>query len=121
MDSNGNSTKDKQNAIDPVLRYEDVTEKERTIKNEIVELGISSEGVNNLIKQSKVEGLVDQLDSISLEENSSRRRKRTLSCADWNTTLAPRYQCDDGECSVQSCLNNFTWAELMTGNNKVIK
>ncbi|XP_023300544.2 ubiquitin carboxyl-terminal hydrolase 45 [Lucilia cuprina] len=47
------------------------------------------------------------------------RRVRTQSYSDWSTTIAPRYQCEDGECSVQSCLNNFTAVELMTGNNKV--
>lgn len=34
-------------------------------------------------------------------------------------TVSARYQCDDGECSIQSCLNQFTACELMTGNNKV--
>ena len=37
----------------------------------------------------------------------------------WSATVSPRYQCDDGECSIQSCLNQFTAIELMTGNNKV--
>ena len=37
----------------------------------------------------------------------------------WVNFSAPRYQCEDGECSIQSCLNNFTGMELMTGNNKV--
>lgn len=46
-------------------------------------------------------------------------RQRTTSHSDWSTTISPRYQCDEGECSVQSCLNNFTAIELMTGNNKV--
>lgn len=36
-----------------------------------------------------------------------------------NRTLAPRYQCTEGECSVLSCLTQFTAIELMTGNNKV--
>jgi ubiquitin carboxyl-terminal hydrolase 16/45 len=39
--------------------------------------------------------------------------------ATWSATVLPRYQCDDGECSIQSCLNQFTALELMTGNNKV--
>ncbi|KFB53720.1 AGAP000666-PA-like protein [Anopheles sinensis] len=46
-------------------------------------------------------------------------RQRTYSHADWSNTIAPRYQCEDGEYSVQSCFNNFTTLELMTGNNKV--
>ncbi|XP_050079956.1 ubiquitin carboxyl-terminal hydrolase 16 [Anopheles maculipalpis] len=46
-------------------------------------------------------------------------RQRTFSHADWSNTIAPRYQCEDGEYSIQSCFNNFTAVELMTGNNKV--
>uniref|UniRef100_A0A182W615 Ubiquitin carboxyl-terminal hydrolase n=1 Tax=Anopheles minimus TaxID=112268 RepID=A0A182W615_9DIPT len=48
-----------------------------------------------------------------------RGRQRTFSHADWSNTVAPRYQCEDGEYSIQSCFNNFTAVELMTGNNKV--
>ena len=33
-------------------------------------------------------------------------------------TLAPRYQTVSHECSVMSCLNQFTSAELLTGNNR---
>lgn len=54
-----------------------------------------------------------------IEERRRKQRMRTQSYSDWNTTIAPRYQCQDGECSVQSCLNNFTAVELMTGSNKV--
>uniref|UniRef100_A0A2M4BBN5 Putative ubiquitin carboxyl-terminal hydrolase 45 isoform x2 n=1 Tax=Anopheles marajoara TaxID=58244 RepID=A0A2M4BBN5_9DIPT len=50
---------------------------------------------------------------------NQRQRQRTYSYADWSNTIAPRYQCEDGEYSVQSCFNNFTAVELMTGNNKV--
>ncbi|KDR12581.1 Ubiquitin carboxyl-terminal hydrolase 45, partial [Zootermopsis nevadensis] len=45
--------------------------------------------------------------------------RSTGGVASWSATLLPRYQCDDGECSIQSCLNQFTALELMTGNNKV--
>lgn len=37
----------------------------------------------------------------------------------WSGTISARYQCEEGECSVQSCLNQFTECELMAGNNKV--
>lgn len=53
------------------------------------------------------------------EKQAKSKRKRLHSTTDWSSTMTPRYQCEDGECSVQSCLNNFTAAELMTGNNKV--
>ena len=34
------------------------------------------------------------------------------------TSIAPRYQSSAGECSVYSCLTQFTAPELLTGNNK---
>ncbi|XP_017770908.1 PREDICTED: ubiquitin carboxyl-terminal hydrolase 16 [Nicrophorus vespilloides] len=37
----------------------------------------------------------------------------------WCGTISDRYHIEDGECSVQSCLNQFTTSELMTANNKV--
>lgn len=37
----------------------------------------------------------------------------------WSGTISARYQCEEGECSVQSCLNQFTECELLAGNNKV--
>lgn len=37
----------------------------------------------------------------------------------WSGTISSRYQCEEGECSVQSCLSQFTECELMAGNNKV--
>lgn len=37
----------------------------------------------------------------------------------WSGTMSARYQCEEGECSVPSCLNQFTECELMAGNNKV--
>lgn len=121
-DDNGNA--DSGPEMEPLLN--DVEKSSSNVKNEIIELGISSTGVNNLIKQSsKADStLSDKLEKLDFDDDLNRkskqnRRVRTYSYADWSTTLAPRYQCDDGECSVQSCLNNFTWVELMTGNNKV--
>ncbi|GAB0094365.1 Ubiquitin carboxyl-terminal hydrolase [Sergentomyia squamirostris] len=105
----------------------------------LVEVGISEGGANSLVKQNSIPP-IGEMKKLSLggkwkyedheedeeadgeEESVSFKRKsrtRTYSHADWNTTLAARYQCEDGECSVQSCLNNFTALELMTGNNKV--
>lgn len=50
----------------------------------------------------------------SINDSDSR-----LSDQRWTDTITARYQCDEGECSVQSCLNQFTACELMTGNNRV--
>lgn len=116
-DDNGNA--DSCPEMEPLLN--DVEKSSSNVKNEIIELGISSSGVNNLIKKtdSTISDKMEQLDLDDDRKPKQSRRVRTYSYADWSTTLAPRYQCDDGECSVQSCLNNFTWVELMTGNNKV--
>lgn len=67
--------------------------------------------------------IVEGFQALSLSEarksTKKSKRKRLHSHTDWSTTIAPRVQCTEGECSVQSCLNNFTALELMTGNNKV--
>ncbi|KAH8419793.1 hypothetical protein KR009_002663 [Drosophila setifemur] len=61
-----------------------------------------------------------QAEALAQAQASARsKRVRTQSYSDWSSTIAPRYQCEDGECSVQSCLNSFTAVELMTGQNKV--
>lgn len=106
--------------------------------NSVVELGISAEGSKELARQisetnaadaaNPSADLLDSFQRMSMAgggvnggggEKPSGGRKRLMSQTDWSSTIAPRYQCEDGECSVQSCLNSFTAAELMTGNNKV--
>lgn len=109
------------------------------MNNEFVELGISVKGGQQLArqisqeestdssKQTQTSLLMDSFQQMNLDEKkeakakakAKAKRKRLYSHTDWSTTIAPRYQCEDGECSVQSCLNNFTAVELMTGNNKV--
>lgn len=98
-----------------------------------MELGISVKGGKELAQQisqeEKVETtttgqtqLMDSFQEMNLgdrKEKMKSKRKRLHSHVDWGSTFAPRYQCEEGECSVHSCLNNFTVVELMTGNNKV--
>lgn len=80
--------------------------------NVVCELGLSAEGVANMMEKMSIHGEQQ-------EAKNKARRQRTISHADWGNTLAPRYQCEDNECSIQSCLNAFTAVELMAGNNKV--
>lgn len=87
-------------------------------KNVVLEQGISEAGASNIVQQLEPE-MTTTNDHRKGVAAAARKRQRTISHADWSTTIAPRYQCEDGECSVQSCLNNFTAIELMTGNNKV--
>lgn len=104
----------------------------KTANNEFLELGISAKGGKELVQQISQEdksesnqptSLLDSFQQMNLTDRKDKqaksKRKRLHSYTDWSTTIAPRYQCEDGECSVQSCLNNFTAVELMTGNNKV--
>lgn len=105
----------------------------KTGNNEFLELGISAKGGKELVQQisqeDKVENeptsLLDSFQQMNLADRkdkqakSKRKRTRLHSYIDWSSTIAPRVICEDGECSVQSCLNNFTVVELMTGNNKV--
>lgn len=99
--------------------------------NVIVEMGLSNDRKLNLVKElaltngsvDKEMSATDDFAKLNLKDESVRKQKkqrnRTYSHTDWSTTIAPRYQSEDGECSIQSCLNNFTAIELMTGNNKV--
>lgn len=85
-----------------------------SLNNVVVELAISAHGCANLVKEFTDLSIEDEKN-----KRKANRRRRTYSHADWSTTIAPRYQCEEGECSVQSCLSNFTASELMTDNNKV--
>lgn len=97
----------------------------------MLELGISCKGGQELAKQISQEdesktittSLMDSFQNLKIDKKSAKKkkekRKRLCSHTDWSNTIAPRYQCEDNECSIQSCLNNFTAVELMTGNNKV--
>jgi len=81
----------------------------RLLSNAVITSEVRSNGdiAKNVVSNGVVASEV-QLSGITTNE-----------VANWSATLLPRYQCDDGECSIQSCLNQFTALELMTGNNKV--
>lgn len=133
-DSNGNEVNEKQ---DDGPEFTDKDKHESHVKNELLELGISVKGGQKLANQASQEDeviattsaepdhthLTESFEQLKLADKKSRKnkakRKRLVSHTDWSSTIAPRYQCEDGEFSVQSCLNNFTALELMTGNNKV--
>ncbi|XP_030564447.1 ubiquitin carboxyl-terminal hydrolase 16 isoform X1 [Drosophila novamexicana] len=90
----------------------------------LVNAGLSEEGASQMRQFSSGQlQLQLQMEQLKLREQAQivarSKRVRTQSYSDWSTTIAPRYQCEVGECSVPSCLNNFTAVELMTGQNKV--
>jgi len=45
--------------------------------------------------------------------------KNARNCSAWTETLAPRTTVNEGECSVLSCLNQFTAVEYMLSTNQV--
>ncbi|XP_041981890.1 ubiquitin carboxyl-terminal hydrolase 45 isoform X2 [Aricia agestis] len=51
--------------------------------------------------------------------NTDKILQRDYLSLERQSPLSPRYVCDEDECSVQSCLSQFTALELLTGNNKV--
>jgi len=65
--------------------------------------------------------LCDSMSNLRLEAGSSLTPRKRMT-AEWTArslaSLAPRYQAQPGECSVYTCLNNFTQSELLTGSNK---
>lgn len=97
--------------------------------NVMYEATVSSAGMANLtthISKVKIEDeAVDEEDekqkAIKNQQilRQQQHRIRQISHADWSNTLGPRYQCPEGELSVQSCLNHFMSVEYMMGNNKV--
>ncbi|ALC48683.1 CG4165 [Drosophila busckii] len=92
-----------------------------TTVGSLVSPGLSEKGAS-LIRQlsiGAIEQAAAQETAAAAAKPAPQRRVRTQSYSDWSTTIAPRYQCEVGECSVPSCLNNFTAVELMTGQNKV--
>lgn len=121
--TNNNNNIADNNAGDAVTNGTD--EVEESPSASLVNKGLSKAGATLIrqISSGQIDQLQQQMDHLKLREqakaNGRSKRVRTQSYSDWSTTIAPRYQCEVGECSVQSCLNNFTAVELMTGQNKV--
>lgn len=102
---------------------------EETASNFMYEASVSSAGIETLTKSISKVKIADE-DAIDEAEKQKairdqqvlrqqQHRIRQISHADWSNTLGPRYQCPEGELSVQSCLNHFMSVEYMMGNNKV--
>lgn len=96
--------------------------------NILCEMSMSSSGIATLSSQiSKIKVEENTIEGAEREKAikeqqkkcQQKQRERLTSHIDWSNTLSPRYQCPDNELSLQSCLNNFTSIELMTGSNKV--
>ncbi|KAJ9599462.1 hypothetical protein L9F63_010077 [Diploptera punctata] len=81
-----------------------------------VESGVSPSSDKNPCIVSNDDNVQDNKNNVSTCEMKTQTNAEVTN---WSATVSPRYQCDDGECSIQSCLNQFMAIELMTGNNKV--
>lgn len=131
-DANGNNTElkspqspeKKDDMPENPFKGEEVGE---TASNVVCEATISTSGLASLtthISKVKIDGEIDEDEKQEAIKNQQmlrqqQHRTRQISHADWSNTLGPRYQCPEGELSVQSCLNHFMSVEYMMGNNKV--
>uniref|UniRef100_A0A182K832 Ubiquitin carboxyl-terminal hydrolase n=1 Tax=Anopheles christyi TaxID=43041 RepID=A0A182K832_9DIPT len=137
LDQNGNQLRSFPEKLDDTPEN---VNKESDGSNIVCEVGISAHRAAHMVRKlsggkvwssetdeealgqrlvTRVSSSVREATDVDSTSETKRSRQRTFSHADWSNTIAPRYQCEDGEYSVQSCFNNFTAVELMTGNNKV--
>lgn len=102
------------------LFYDDNSSKQSIINASETSSNIMMEGAREsgheyenekVNRKTSVRCLNDQLIMFQMEEDCD--------ITAWCNTMSPRYKCEEGECSVQSCLNQFTACELLTANNKV--
>lgn len=124
-DANGNSTelKSPQSPEKKDDMPENPFKGEDVANNVVCEATISTTGMASLtthIEKLKVDE-DDKQKAIKSQQllRQQQPRTRQISHADWSNTLGPRYQCPEGELSVQSCLNHFMSVEYMMGSNKV--
>ncbi|XP_023016937.1 ubiquitin specific protease 16/45 isoform X2 [Leptinotarsa decemlineata] len=108
----------------PESRLAFVNNKNADLKAGLEKLSLLNDGdsakVSNLFnhdEDSNMEGACGPMEQEDekMEEDDFMEEDESL----WSGTISSRYQCEEGECSVQSCLNQFTECELMAGNNKV--
>ncbi|XP_060077798.1 ubiquitin carboxyl-terminal hydrolase 16-like [Ylistrum balloti] len=84
-------------------------------------LGPSVEGGRNSPKPSNSSSMLDGVHKKTcpgLCRQASKHSKRKEAKVKSTLTLGQRYQPSSRECSIMSCLHQFTSAELLTGNNK---
>jgi len=102
--------------LDPHM--EELCRKVRRLSVSTVEVRTKEEeAVSEALAGSKDENEGDTSVS-SAEPVNGRRRLRHEWVARSLSSIAPRYQASSGECSVYSCLTQFTAPELLTGNNR---
>ena len=132
-DANGNNTelKSPQSPEKKDDMPENPFKGEESASNFMYEATVSSAGLASLSTQMSKVKIVEDAEVIDDEDEKQKaiktqqllrqqqHRTRQISHADWSNTLGPRYQCPEGELSVQSCLNHFMSVEYMMGNNKV--
>uniref|UniRef100_A0A182IYS2 Ubiquitinyl hydrolase 1 n=1 Tax=Anopheles atroparvus TaxID=41427 RepID=A0A182IYS2_ANOAO len=122
VDQNGNQAQPRSSIPEKMDDSPENPNKEPDGASNIVcAVGISAQRATQIAKQLQQNGLTgsSETEGECMTRDGPRSRHRTYSYADWSNPIAPRYQCEDGEYSVQSCFNIFTAPELMTGNNKV--
>lgn len=79
--------------------------------------GIAASGPNfskNVVTSPEPQKNVDTSEEDDVDDDTEYELGRSK-----QATLSGRYQSSDGECSLQTCLSQFTAIEMLAGNNKV--
>ncbi|KRT80908.1 Peptidase, partial [Oryctes borbonicus] len=102
----------------PESRLSFVNNKNGDIKEDLEKLSLLNEGDGGKIDMFARKNLYDEA-CCKMEDDKEEKMEEDEDLELWTGTMSQRYQCEEGELSVQSCLNQFTACELMTSNNKV--
>lgn len=110
--------------ISPQKDNENVNSSSVLLENDVTRTPNIPQNMANLIKPDVEFTGVRRLGDVRCRLNSdgefkTRKEIKREAHLKSMSTLTPRYQPASRECSILSCLNQFTSAELLTGNNKV--
>ncbi|CAH2005134.1 unnamed protein product [Acanthoscelides obtectus] len=95
------------------------------LKMDLEKLSLLNDGdsskVNSLFHHEEMDSdLKGACGPVITEDEKMEEDEYMMDSPSWLGTMSGgRYQCEEGECSIQSCLNQFTECELMAGNNRV--
>ncbi|XP_018576417.1 ubiquitin carboxyl-terminal hydrolase 16 isoform X2 [Anoplophora glabripennis] len=106
----------------PESRLAFVTNKNIDLKVDLEKLSLLNDGDSHKVKafnHDELDNLEGACGPIEQEDEKMEEDDYEDDASLWSGTISARYQCEEGECSVQSCLNQFTECELMVGNNRV--
>ena len=81
-------------------------------------LGSDDDSANDSANDNDADKDEENEDRVVIDEEKHQLRLQNDWIARSLTSIAPRYHAKTGECSIYSCLAQFSAPELMTGQNK---